>query len=199
MMRLLFVLLPLFLGGSDDPNRLPLEEAQRYARLCVEQALPLGDAQITTDVGAKKACATYGEGGGAMVLPDKKFFAKVLGKLGKDVTPVGQLWLRKWTLVVGGKAVPDEKLRIVTVKIDDKDRPMPLFLLGLRKGKKGPELVIYARENEPLAVLPLTKLKRDLELPLELQWSRGEKDVDGLTLSLAGEYEVKLGITRQVK
>jgi hypothetical protein len=116
----------------------------------------------------------------------------------KDVLPVGQLWLRKWTLVVDGKATPNDKLRIVTVNLDDKDRPMPFFLLGVRKGKKL-ELVIYAKDSEPLLVLPLKKLATLPKLPLELEWKRGEKDADFLTLNVLGKYQTVMTIAGQKK
>jgi hypothetical protein len=193
------VLLALFVAGvalADD--RLPQEEAQRYAKLCVEQAALLSDTQLKVAADPVKPCAVRGEGGGAMVIPDKELSAKKLGKAGKDVIPVGQLWLRKWTLVVDGKITPNDKLRIVTVNLDDKDRPMPFFLLGVRKWKK-PELVIYAKDSEPLLVLPLKKLETAPKLPLELEWKRGEKDADFLTLNVLGKYQTVMTIAGQKK
>lgn len=181
-----------------DPNRLPQEEARRYARPCVEQAANLGDLPIKTDADPEKACAVRGEGGGAMIVPDKGLSADKLGKAGPDVTPVGQLWLRKWTPVVSGKATPDDRLRIVTVNLDDQNRPLPLLLLGVRRpAGKGPELVVYAKESAPLESLPLTRLDLVQELPLELEWQRGEQNVDSLTVRLLGKYQAVVPITRQ--
>jgi hypothetical protein len=116
----------------------------------------------------------------------------------KDVVPVGQLWLRKWTLVVNGKPVANDKLRIITVTIDDKERPMPLLLLGVRKkGEKDLELVVYAKDSEPLQVLPLAKLDLASGLPVEVEWSRGDKTADNLTLNVLGKYQAALKIGRQ--
>jgi hypothetical protein len=158
------------------------------------------DAQISMNVDLEKPCAERGEGSGAMVIPDKKLTEKTLAGVGKDVVPVGQLWLRKWTLVANGKPVVDDKLRIVTVTSEDKERPMPLFLLGVRKKTKADlELVIYAKESEPLLVVPLKKRETASGLPLELEWSRGDKDADNLTLSVLGKYQTGLKIGRQVK
>jgi hypothetical protein len=179
-------------------DRLPQNEARRYARVCVEQLGDPGDTPIKTDVDPHKAVAVRGEGGGAMVIPDKTIAKEKLAKAGRDVLPVGQLWLRKWTVVVGGKAVPRDKLRIVTINVDDKDRPMPLLLLGVRqKGTKGLELVAYAKDTEPLLVVPLKKVAFVQEPPLDLQWERGEKNVDPLTLTLFGKYQAVLPITRR--
>lgn len=179
-------------------NRLPQKEAQRYAKLCVDQTGTPYSGQLTTDVNVQKACAERGEGGGAMVIPDKKLSEKSLQQAGKDIVPVGELWLRKWTLVVKGKAVPKKKLRMLTLNIDDKDRPMSLFLLGLRRaGAKNLELVVYAKDNKPLQVLPLKKLGILQNLPLELEWQRGEKQADPLALKVLGKYQTTLKITRQ--
>jgi hypothetical protein len=188
----------LFGGFVAGQNRLPQEEAQRYAKACVEQLGKLGDAQIESDVDSDKVVAVRGEGGGAMVIPDKKLSKEKLAKAGQDVIPVGHLWLRKWTLVAGGKPVPNDKLRIVTIKVDGKDRPMPLLLLGVRKQQdKGLELVAYAKDNEPVLVVTLKPVDFVQELPLDLEWQRGEKQADPLTLTIFGKYRAVVPITRQ--
>jgi len=193
---LLLVLLAALPSQAQD-NRLPQDEARRFAKLCVEQTT-LTDPQIKTDVDPDKACAEKGEGGGAMVIPDKKLSKEVIGKAEKEIVPVGQLWLRKWTTVVKGKPTPKDKLRVMTVKIDDKDRPMPLLLLGIRQtGEKDLELVVYAKDSEPQQVLPLKKLDQIQALPVDLEWQRGEKNVDSLTITIMGQFQAVLSITRQ--
>jgi len=149
-------------------------------------------------VDPEKACAVRGEGGGAMAIPDKNLSKEKLAKAGKDVVPVGQVWLRKWTVAAGDKPVANDKLRVITIKVDDKHRPMPLLLLGVRKkGEKDLELVVYAKDSEPVLALPLKKVDFIQDLPLELEWQRGEKNVDPLTLTLFGKYQAVLPITRQ--
>lgn len=184
---------------AQSANRLPQEEAKGYAKPCVERAATVvTDAQISMDVDPDKPCAERGEGGGAMVVPDKKLTEKALAGVGNDVVPVGQLWLRKWTLVAKGKPVANDKLRIITVTIEDNERPLPLFLLGVRKkDEKDLELVIYAKNSEPLQVVPLKKLETASSQPLELEWSRGDKDADNLTLNVLGKYQTVLKIARQ--
>jgi hypothetical protein len=193
--------LSLIVGISwAQQNRLPSDEAKGYAKLCVERAAAvLTDPPLRLDVDPDKPCAERGEGGGAMIVPDKKLTEKVLAGVGKDVVPVGQLWFRKWTLVVNDKPVSDDKLRIIPVNVDDKERSMPLFLLGVRKGEKALELVIYASGSEPLQVVPLKKLDQIQDVPVQLEWSRGEKDNDNLTLNILGKYEGILKIARTGK
>jgi hypothetical protein len=187
--------------AADSANRIPQEDAKAYAKLCVERAAAIvTDAQISMDVDVEKPCAERGEGGGAMIVPDKKLTEKTLTGVGKDVVPVGQLWLRKWTLIANGKPVAEDKLRIITVTIEDQDRPMPLFLLGVRKkGEKDLELVIYAKDSEPLLVVPLKRVETLSGLPGELEWSRGDKDADNLTLNVLGKYQTVLKVGRQEK
>jgi hypothetical protein len=188
----------LLAGTLAAQDRLPQEEAQRYAKVCVEKLGSLADAQIETEVDPEKAVAVRGEGGGAMAIPDKKLSKDRLAKISQDVVPLGHLWLRKWTVVAGGKAVPQDRLRVVTINVDDKDRPMPLFLLGVRKkGKKGPELVAYGKESEPILTIPLKKVDFVQELPVVVEWQRGEKDEDALTLTVLGRYQAVLPVTRQ--
>jgi hypothetical protein len=149
-------------------------------------------------VDAESPCAVRGEGFGAMAIPDKKLSKEKLARLGKDMVPLGQVWLRKWTVVVAGKAVANDKLRVVTIKVDDKDRPMPLLLVGVRKKeKKDLELVVYAKDSTPLLTLPLKPVDFIQELPVELEWQRGEKDTDSLTLTLLGKYQGVLPVMRQ--
>lgn len=183
------------LGG--DQQRLPREEAVRYARICVEGLGDLADAQVRVRAEVDRACAVRGEGGGAMAVPDAKLTPDALAKLGKDTVPVGQLWLRKWTVVVDGKAAPRGKLRIATIRIEDKDRPMPLLLLGMRHGSKGPELVAFGADRQPLVVVPLERSDTVQETPVDLEWRRGENDIDELTVQIAGRYRGTLRITRE--
>jgi hypothetical protein len=190
------ILLPLALAALSDPNRLPQEDARAYAKPCVEHAATL-DHPIATNPDPEKPCAVRGEGGGAMVVPQKDLAEGALAKAGKDVVPVGQLWLRKWTVRVAGKGVPADRLRVVKVKLDDKERPMPLMLLGVRKKDRGLELLLYASDTEPLLALPLKKSDVKLELPAELSWQRGEKKApDTLTLTLPGGWQAVLPIDR---
>jgi hypothetical protein len=187
-----------FIAAVVGQDRLPPDDAQRYAKVCVEQLGTLTDAPLSLDVDVEKPCAVRGEGGGAMIVPDKSLSKEKLAKLGQEVAPLGQLWLRKWTPVVAGKPIANDRLRIVTLKVDDKDRPMPLLLLGVRKkGEKDLELVGYARESEPILVLALKKTEFIQALPVELEWQRGDKNADALNLSVLGQYQAVLPIARE--
>jgi hypothetical protein len=178
-------------------DKVPKEDTENYAKLCVEGFGKPVDAQIETQGDAAKAIAIRGEGGGAMVIPNKDLAADKLTKVGKDVVPVAQLWLRKWVPVVGGKPVQADKNRIVTVKLDGKDRPMPVLLLGIRKMGETNELVVYAKDAEPVLILPLKRVEFVQDAPIDLEWERGEKNVDKLTVTILGTYRTIFPITRE--
>jgi hypothetical protein len=186
-----------FLAFASDSNRLSKEDAQRYAKVCVEQAASkVTDAQIAIEANTEKPCATRGEGGGAMVVPDKKLTLKAMETAGKDVVPIGQLWLRKWKPVAEGKAVADDKLRVVMINVEGKDRPMPLLLLGVRKKGDRLELVGYGKESEPVLVLPLKKVDFVEEaIPIEMDWERGDK-FDRLAVRILGKFATVIEISR---
>jgi hypothetical protein len=77
---------------------------------------------------------------------------------------------------------------------------MPLFLLGVRKSSTNDlELVVYAKDSEPLQVLPLQKVEMGYSVPLELEWKRGDKDADNLTLNVLGKHQAVFKITSQGK
>jgi hypothetical protein len=191
----LFVLSITTLASGQD--KLPKEDTENYARLCVEGFGKPVDAQLDTHGDAAKAVAVRGEGGGAMVIPDKHLTADKIEKADKDVVPVGQLWLRKWVPVANGKSVPSDKNRVVTVKLDGKDRPMPVLLLGVRKSGTDLELVVYARDTEPALSLKLQKVEFVQEVPIDMEWDRGEKNVDKLTITILGKYRTVVPVSRE--
>jgi hypothetical protein len=57
--------------------------------------------------------------------------------------------------------------------------------------------VAYAKDSEPLLAVPLKKVEFIQDLPLDLEWQRGEKNLDPLTLTIFGKYQAVLLITRQ--
>ncbi|MGE3809790.1 MAG: hypothetical protein AB7K24_34430, partial [Gemmataceae bacterium] len=109
------VLVGLAAFAHAQQNRLPLEEAQRYAKVCVEHARQLGDGPLKMAVDVDKPCAERGEGGGAMVVPDKNLTASAIQKAGDSIVPVGQLFLRNWTLVKNGNGLTKDELRGLVV------------------------------------------------------------------------------------
>lgn len=179
-------------------ERIPAEDAQKIARILIENAGKLADAQLKTDPDPDKAFGLRKGEHGAMVLPDKKLSADAFSKAGKDPTPAGQFWFRNVTLVVDGKPAASNQLRVVTVTADGKDHSLALFFLGVRKKGNDLELVLFAKEKEPILAVPLTKADVRQELPIEFEAAKGDAEKTGvLTLNLLGKYQAKITIAPQ--
>jgi len=185
------------LGLAQD--RIPPQEAEQIAQLLAENAAKVDKPQLKTDVDAGKPFGLRKGGHGAMVLPDKKLTADLLAKAGKEVTPLGQLWFRQISPLQDGKVVAADKLRIITVNANGEDHHLPLFFLGVRKkADEALELVVYAKDQEPLLVVPLTKSEGTQELPLELEAQKGEAEKTAVfTLKVLGKYQAKLSVGAQ--
>ena len=59
------------------------------------------------------------------------------------------------------------------------------------------ELVAFGQGNEPLLRVPAQKMEFISQTPVELDWARGENNIDKLTISVAGRYQAVLPITRE--
>jgi len=192
------LILALYASVAAAQERVPQEQAVTIAKLLAEAAAKIADAQIKTDADPEYPFALKADEVGAMVIPVKKLSEEAFTKAGKDVTPVAQLWFKKLTLLVDNKTVPNDKLRILKVNHNGEDFELPMFLLGVRKKGDGAlELVVYAKEKQPLVVLPLEKADANLELPIELDGKKTGEDTGELTLKILGKYRTKLPLTKQ--
>jgi hypothetical protein len=189
--------LVFFVGLVTAADPLPLDRAQNAAKLVAAQAKKLTDAQIKTDVDTEKPFGLKKGELAALIIPDKSLSAERLAKAGKDILPVGQLWMRGLTPVVSDTATPNDKLRQVKVTAKGEDHELTLYLLGVRKGAKEKlELLVYAKAKEPLLVLPLEAGSKEQEQPIELE-GKGEGEQGTLLLHILGKYQAKLPIAKQ--
>lgn len=198
-MKWLIVTLCLSLGTLPvaAQERIPQDQALKYSKILTDHAGKLADLQLKSEVDTDKPFGLRHGEVGVMVIPDKKLSADILAKVDGDVTPIGHLWFRKISPHIDGKTTPNEKLRIVTVTADDQDHPLPLFLLGVRKKNDKLELVIFAKDKEPLLATPLEKIDRNQELPIELEGKKNDNDTGLLTLNLLGKYQAKVTVAAQ--
>jgi hypothetical protein len=183
----------VLLGHAQD--RIPNDEAEAIAKVLSEHAAKLDKLQLKTTVDAAKPYGQRQDKYGAMVIPQTKLTLEV----DKEVLPLGQFWLRNLSPVVNGKPVDGEKLRIVKVSADGEDHMLPFFLLGVRaRADKSLELVVYAKDQEPLLTMPLEKAEAKQDLPLEFSVQKGDDgETAMLTLKVAGKYQAKIKVVRQ--
>jgi hypothetical protein len=179
-------------------ERVPQQDAERLAKLFAAQAGRLSDLQIKSEVDPSKPFSVAKDDLGALIMPDRKLTGDMLRKARKDVIPVGQLWLRNLTCVADGKPTPNDRLRLVTVTVKNEDHSLPFFLLGVRKkGDESLELLVYAKDKEPLLVLPVEKVDAKQGLPIEFEATKGDNDTGILTLTILGKFRAKLTVARQ--
>ncbi|HKB41127.1 MAG TPA: hypothetical protein VKD72_32165 [Gemmataceae bacterium] len=194
-MKKLIVLLGVLLcvGPARTQERIPDEEARNIARTLIDAAKK-AKAPLTTDADPDKPYGKHKDEYGAMVIPDKKFSAERLAKVGKDeVIPVGQFWMRGLGPTVEGKVVPSKNLQMLTVTHNDKEYNLVLCYLGVRKGAKDAlELVVLSRDKTPLLKTPLEKADETQELPVEFSATIEGDDRAILKMLLHGRYKAKL-------
>jgi hypothetical protein len=184
-------------GVCSAQERIPAEQAQKVAKLLIAEAAKVEQPQLKTEVDADKATGLHHEKVGAMVIPDKALSADMLRKAGKEVVPVGQFWVRNLTLVKDGKPVDEDRLRLVTVKVDDKEHQLVLCLLGVRRTPADAlELVVYGKDKEPLLKLPLQKADDTQDLPLDLAAEKAENDTAMVTINVLGKHKATLTVTK---
>ncbi len=66
-----------------------------------------------------------------------------------------------------------------------------------KKGEKDLALVAYGKDAESVLTVPLKKVDFIQESPVEMEWQRGEKGANSLTLTVLGKYQAVLPVTRQ--
>jgi hypothetical protein len=151
---------------------------------------------IPTDPDLKRPVIVRNGDRGGMVLPESKLSVDGLAKAGKDVIPIGQLWLRGTTLVCAGQPAKPDKLQLVTVGIADQPK-VALFALGARKDAAGKmELLIYGKDKEPLTRAPLQGISVTQENPIEMS---AEPQGEGalVTLRILGKYEGSFTVAQE--
>ena len=192
---LLSVLLLARAGTAQE--QVPQEELQRMARILAKSAGEISNPQIKVEANFDKPRAIKASGPGILVFPDAKITAELLTKAGKDTLPVGQLWLYQIVPAQGSKPFPSSKLRSVTVTDKDKSAEVQVYLLGARKGDKGKmELVVFAKDKEPLLLIPLEATEGTQEFPIELQGRKSGEDSGILTLNLLGKFKAEMTLMK---
>ena len=149
---------------------------------------------IPTDPDVKRPVAVREGDRGGLVMPECKLSADALAKAGKDVVPVGQLWLRGVLPERDGQPVKPDKLLTVTVGAGDKSATVLLCALGARKDADGKlELLVYGKDKEPILRAPLKAISAPQENPIEMS-----ADAQGqgafVTLKIAGKYEASFTV-----
>ena len=183
------------LAAAQAQEQLSRQEALKYAFAVSADLAAMLKTPISTDPDVKRPVAMHDGDYGGMVLPECKLRAEVFSKAGKEVAPVGQLWLLKLVPMNDGQAVPPSKLRMVEVSSEEGRATVPCCALGVRKTADGGlELLVLGKDKEPVLRAPMKTISRQQEDPIEITAER--KDDGGLiTLRFLGKYEASFMVT----
>jgi hypothetical protein len=194
------VLSTLALAGaaSAQEEAVPLEKAQAAAEKINASLGKLTDAPFAVDADTAKPQAAHADEVAVMIVPDKKLSAQAIAAAGKEILPVGQLWMVHVAVAQGEKAAPKDKLRHVSFDDGEKTHDVSLYLLGIAKNEQGvQELLVFGNGKEPIARAALTTSADSTQsLPLQIS-GRKETDNSGvLTVSLAGQYKADVRLVK---
>lgn len=196
MKRLLafpFLLLPVSLALAVDV--IPREDTLKVAFVIAADLKRLQDTPIPTEVDLKYAVALREGDHGALLLPEAKLDAKQIAKPGKEILPLGQMWLRKLTVMRSGEPAGHAKLRLVPITYRDQENTAAVFTLGVRTGDNGaPELVLLSKDKTPLATAPLKKIEAKQQFPLEADAVEEGGASARVTLKILGQYEAEFQV-----
>jgi len=194
-----FTVLALFLAlGSlaQAQEAIPLEEAQKAARMLVSAVGTPRDLPFAVEADIERPAGLKGGEAGVLVLPDRKLTAETVASAGQTFVPVGQLWSLKATLAADGRGFAGDRLRLVTVGDGERVRQVQFFLLGVVKNQQGAlELGVFGQGAEPLCRVALQKAGAGRQdFPLELTGAKTGEQSARLTLRVLGQYTADLDV-----
>jgi hypothetical protein len=191
--------LALITAVSFAQDVVPLDEAQRGARKVTDSLGALSDAPFATDVDVTKPQAIKAGKVGLLIIPDKKLTPETLGAVSESITPIGQLWMLNISLGKNGEPAPNDKIRFLNVSDGDRTLQVQLYFVGAAKNTDGKlDLVVFAKDKEPLLRVPLAKASASAsqELPIEISGRKDDDNTGTLSLHVLGQYIADLTVKR---
>lgn len=193
-MTVTLVLLAAGLSLAQAQSSASREESLKAAFALSADLSQMLNTPIPTDPDVKRPVAVREGERGALAMPECKLTPETLAKVGKDVVPVGQLWLRKVTLQSEGRAIRDTKLQVVEIATGQQTASVSLHALAVQKNADGKlQLLIFGKDKEPILTVPLKEISTKQESPIEMT---GTQQGDGaeLTLKIVGKYEASFSV-----
>jgi hypothetical protein len=191
----LFLLAGLALAQAQQT--VPREDSLKAAFLVSLDLKQMLNTPIPTDPDVKRPVAVREGDMGGMILPESKLSREALAKAGKEVLPVGQLWLRKISVLCEGAPARPDQLQLVTVNAGE-PATAALCALGARKDADGKlELLIYGKDKQPLLRVPLKEVSAAAQdSPIDMS---AERQGDGalVTLKILGKYQATFTVVPQ--
>jgi hypothetical protein len=169
-------------------ENMPRKDALKYAFILAADPSTLRGTAIPTDVDVKSAVGVSHGEYGALLLPETKLSPDSLKV--KGVAPLGQLWLHKIAPAAEGEKVDREALRVVTVRGEEESASVVQCALGaMLNDSGGIDLCIFGKGKTPLFKVPLKKVDKNQEYPIEIRAERGSEGTARIILNVLGKYE----------
>ena len=185
----------LYIAGlhADAQEPVPLDRAREFARALSESAAKLSSTPVRIDADVLNPFGIRAGEAGALVVPDRHLTAAALAEVGDKPLPVGELFLRNVNLTTDGAPVAASKLQHITVAMQDQQVQVPIYFLAAHKNSDGKlELLVFGKEEQPLAKAVMGKVPSDAKLPIELTAEKQDEKNGLLTLKVAGQFEAEL-------
>lgn len=184
---------------AEEIQQVSAEQAGKIARLVTQALGSPADAPFAVDADLEKPAGIKGSGEtGLLAIPDRKVTIETVANAGKTVSALGQLWMRNVVPAVNSAAPEAAKLRTLSVGDGDKTAKVEVYFLGISKTDAGAlELVLYAKDKEPLVRVPLAKTDAAARaVPIALDGHKEGENTGVLVVTVFGSYKADVMVTK---
>lgn len=196
MMKTSKTLLTLALLGtltiSNAQERLSSSEAKHYAQLTRQNPNLLANAPLYVEVDLNQSVALAKDDLGGLLIPRIDLSEGSESDVGTEPIAVGELWLYNLTLEQNGWGISQSQLNVVPLNTDEGRVKVPRCILAVSKpeGEK-PVLMIYGKAEQPMLILPLSKVRKNSSNPLDMSASDDGK----VNLCILGQYQASFSVS----
>ena len=184
---------------AQEIQQVPADQAGKIARKVTAALGSPGDAPFAVDADVSKPSGIKASGdAGLLAIPDRKLTPENVAGAGKDITAVGQLWMRNVAPSVNNAAPDPAKLRVVKVSDIDKEVNVEVYYLGIIRTDAGAiELGLYAKDKQPLVKAPLVKTDAPANTtPIALDGHKEGENTGVLVITVFGSYKADVTVTK---
>lgn len=184
---------------AQEIQQMSSEQTAKIARKVAEALGSPTDAPFKVDGDADKSAGIKGSGEtGLLAIPDKKLTVESVANAGKEVSALGQLWMRNVVPAVNNAAAAPAQLRTVTVRDGDQEAKVEVYFLGISKTEAGTvELGFYTKDKEPLVKVPLVKTDAPANAtPIGLDGRKEGENTGVLVVTIFGSYKADVTVMK---
>jgi hypothetical protein len=154
---------------AQDLERIPDDIAKPVIESGVKNLENVKDAPIKVEPDVDKFIVIVGGEAGAGFIPHKGLSEESIKKSDKETAPLGILAMRGLTPAIDGKPVPKEKLRTVAFSVDGENIDVTVFFVGVKTENGTRQLLIYAKDKEPLLKVNLNDFETNGDRPVIIE------------------------------